>query len=82
MGTHIFIKDISIVLHVIGEHIGGCAHHQRVAVPSLSQYTSSDGRHSLVDVEERDISNALAEGHPAPGGPQALMWVVDEHLQV
>ena len=80
------MKHIGIFLHVIGEQIRRSSHEQDIPIHGGVQPAARERRHPLVDVQEGQVLTAAAAAagvgnHPAGGGAQGLMGVVDENLK-
>ena len=81
------MKDVRVLLHVVCEEVCGGAHQEDVAVLGGVQPAAGQRGHALVDVQEGQVLAAAAAAaagvgdHPAGGGAQGLVRVVDEHLK-
>ena len=62
---NIFIEEVAVVLNVVSQEVGWCAHHQTVSVDGIIQSASCKTEDLLIYVEEVEVVVGLVGDHPA-----------------
>ena len=78
---HVLIEEVTVVLHVVGEEVGGGAHHQAVPVDGVIEAAGGETQDLLVDVQEAEVHVGLVADHPPRHVTHPLVRIVDKHLK-
>ena len=78
---HVLVEQVAVVLHVVGEEVGGGAHHQAVPVHGVVEAAGGEAEDLLVDVQEAEVHVGLVAHHPPGHVPHPLVGIVDKHLE-
>ena len=78
---HVLVEQVAVVLHVVGEEVGGGAHHQAVPVHGVVEAAGGEAEDLLVDVQEAEVHVGLSAHHPSGHVAHPLVWIVDKHLE-
>ena len=61
---HVLVKEVAVVLHVVGQEVGGGPHHQAVPVDGVIEAAGGETQYLLVDVQEAEVHVGLVADHP------------------
>ena len=78
---HVLVEEVTVVLHVVGEEVGGGADHQAVPVDGVIEAAGGEAQDLLVDVEEAEVHVGLVADHPPGHVTHPLVGIVDKHLK-
>lgn len=59
--SYLFVEQIRIVAHIIGQEVGVGPHHQDVSLGHRIQAAGGDAAHRLVDVQEADVASNFSQ---------------------
>ena len=78
---HVLVEEVTVVLHVVGEEVGGGADHQAVPVDGVIEAAGGEAQNLLVDVQEAEVHIGLVADHPPGHVTHPLVRIVDKHLK-